>query len=237
MILIAHRGASGTHPENTMAAFRAAWAAGAKSFEFDVQRSKDGVLVVIHDNDLTRTGLDPRAVRDLTLAELKSHDFGRWFDHKFAGERIPTLEELIDATPADCQINLEIKQADPVYAGIEKEISAFLNARPAVKARTAVSSFHHDTLRSLRSLDKGVRIGMLPGRLPIEPAFALARELSAESMNVNQERLTPEWVERAHAAGMKVLVYTIVNQEQIRKAAELGADGVFSNFPDLKVPA
>ncbi|MBI5595064.1 MAG: glycerophosphodiester phosphodiesterase [Elusimicrobia bacterium] len=236
MLLIAHRGASGTHPENTMAAFRAAWAAGAKAFEFDVQRSKDGVLVVIHDNDLTRTGLDPRAVRDLTLAELKSHDFGRWFDHKFAGERMPTLEELIDATPSDCLINLEIKQAEPVYEGIEKDVLDFLNKRPMVKARTAVSSFHHDTLKALRRLDGKVRIGLLPGRLPIEPSFELAKELSAESLNVNQERLTPEWVERAHKAGMRVLVYTIVKQEQILRAAELGADGVFSNFPGLKVP-
>ena len=237
MKLIAHRGASGTHPENTLAAFRAAWAGGARSIEFDVQRSKDGALVVVHDNDLKRTGGDPRAVRDLTLPELKRLDAGSWLDARFKSERIPTLEELADAAPGDCEFNLEIKQAEPPYAGIEGDVLAFLDARPGLKARTSVSSFHHETLKALRRADAAVRIGLLPGRLPIDAAFELARELKAESLNVNQERVTPEWMARARAAGLKVLVYTIVSQEQLDRAAGLGADGVFSNFPDLRVPA
>lgn len=236
MRLIAHRGASGTHPENTMAAFRAAWDAGVQAVEFDVQRAKDGTLVVVHDVTLERTGGDPRAVRDLTAAQLKALDAGSWFDAAFRGERIPTLEELVAQTPAACELQLEIKQADPVYEGIEKDMLAFLDARPAVKARTAVSSFHHDTLRALRRLDGRVRIGLLPGGLPIDPAFALARELAAESMHVNLERLTPDWAPRARAAGLKLFVYTIVRPEQAARAAALGADGVFSNFPDLQVP-
>lgn len=237
MKLIAHRGASGTHPENTLASFRAAWAAGAGSIEFDVQKAGDGTLVVIHDNDLKRTAGDPRAVRDLTLPALRRLDAGSWFDARFKAERIPTLEDLAEAAPRDCEFNLEIKQAEPPYAGIEKDVLAFLDARRAVKARTAVSSFHHATLKALRGLDPAVRIGLLPGRLPIDDAFGLAQELKAESLNVNQERLTPEWITRARAAGLKVLVYTIVSQEQADRAAALGADGVFSNFPDLRVPA
>lgn len=237
MKLIAHRGASGTHPENTMAAFRAAWDAGVTSFEFDVQRAKDGTLVVVHDDTLERTGGDPRAVRDLTAAQLKALDAGSWFDAAFRGERIPTLEELVAATPAACELQLEIKQADPVYPKIERDVLAFLDARPAVKARTVVSSFHHDTLRALRALDKTARIGLLPGKLPLDPSFALARELKAESIHVNLERLTPDWAPRARAAGLKLFVYTIVEPEQAARAAALGADGVFSNFPDIKVPS
>ena len=235
MKLIAHRGASGTHPENTMAAFRAAWEKGVGSFEFDVQRAKDGTLVVVHDDTLERTGGDPGAVRDLTAAQLKALDAGAWFDSSFRGERIPTLEEVVAATPPACELQLEIKQAEPVYAGIERDVKLFLDDRPAVKARTAVSSFHHDTLRALRALDKDVRIGLLPGKLPVDPAFELARELSAESMHVNLERLTPEWAARAKAAGLKLFVYTIVRPEQASRAAALGADGIFSNFPDFKV--
>ena len=237
MLLIAHRGASGTHPENTLAAFGAAWAAGAKAIEFDVQKAKDGTLVVIHDSDLKRTAGDPRQVRDLTLPELKRLDAGSWFDARFRGERIPTLEELLRAAPADCELNLEIKQAEPPYAGIERDVLEFLDARPLVKARTGVSSFHHGTLRALRALDGAVRIGLLPGRLPIDQAFELARELRAESMNVNQERLTADWLTRAKAAGLRILVYTIVTDEQAARAAGLGADGVFSNFPDIKLPS
>ncbi|TBR21649.1 glycerophosphodiester phosphodiesterase [bacterium] len=237
MKLIAHRGASGTHPENTMAAFKAAWKAGVTAFEFDVQRAKDGTLVVVHDDTLERTGGDPRAVRDLTAAQLKALDAGSWFDATFRGERIPTLEEVAVAAPASCELQLEIKQADPVYEGIERDVLAFLDARPALKARTAVSSFHHDTLLSLRRLDAKVRIGLLPGKLPIDPSFALAAELSAESMHVNLERLTPEWSARAKAAGLKLYVYTIVKPEQAARAAALGADGVFSNFPDITVPS
>jgi glycerophosphoryl diester phosphodiesterase len=220
-----------------MAAFRAAWEKGVTAFEFDVQRAKDGTLVVVHDDTLERTGGDPRAVRDLTAAQLKALDAGAWFDSSFRGERIPTLEELAAAAPSSCELQLEIKQADPVYEGIERDVLAFLNARPALKTRTAVSSFHQDTLRALRALDKTVRIGVLPGRTPIDPAFELARELSAESIHVKLERLTPEWAARAKAAGLKLYVYTIVAPEQAARAAALGADGVFSNFPDIKVSA
>jgi len=234
MKLIAHRGASGTHPENTMAAFQAAWKAGVTSFEFDVQRAKDGTLVVVHDDTLERTGGDSRAVRDLTAAQLKALDAGAWFDSSFRGERIPTLEELVAATPASCELQLEIKQADPIYPAIEKDVLAFLDAHPGVKARTSVSSFHHDTLKALRRLDPTVRIGLLPGRLSIDPAFALAQELAAESIHVKLERLTPDWAARAKAAGLKLYVYTIVAPAQASRAAALGADGIFSNFPDLK---
>ncbi|MDE2291921.1 MAG: glycerophosphodiester phosphodiesterase [Elusimicrobia bacterium] len=239
MRLIAHRGASGTHPENTLAAFRAAWAAGADAVEFDVQRSKDGALVVVHDDTLARTAGDPRRVGEATLAELKGLDAGAWKDPRFAGERIPTLAELVDAAPAGCWFNLEVKQPESgaPYAGIERDVKAFLDARPEVKARTLVSSFHQPTLRALRALDASVRLGVLPGRTPIDAAFALAAELRAESMNVNLERLTPEWAARAKAAGLSLLVYTIVEQGQLDRAAALGADGVFSNFPGLRVPA
>lgn len=237
MKLIAHRGASGTHPENTMAAFRAAWAKGVASFEFDVQRAKDGTLVVIHDCDLARTAGDPRKVRDLTAAQLKALDAGSWFDAAFRGERIPTLEEVAAAAPASVELQLEIKQDDPPYAAIEKDVLAFLDARPELKARTAVSSFHHDTLRSLRLGDPEVRIGLLPGRLPLEPTMALAEELKAESVHVNLERLTPEWSARVRGAGYRLFVYTIVTPAQAALAASLGADGIFSNFPDIEVPA
>jgi len=234
--LIAHRGASGTHPENTMAAFRAAWEKGVFAFEFDVQRAKDGTLVVVHDDTLDRTAGDSRAVRDLTAAQLKALDAGAWFDSAFRGERIPTLEELAAAAPSCCELQLEIKQADPVYAGIERDVLAFLDARPGLKARTAVSSFHHETLKALRALDPKVRIGLLPGKLPLEPSFALAAELAAESVHVNLERLTPEWSARAKEAGLKLYVYTIVKPAQAARAAALGADGIFSNFPDITVP-
>lgn len=237
MKLIAHRGASGTHPENTMAAFKAAWEKGVTAFEFDVQRAKDGTLVVVHDDTLERTGGDARAVRDLTMAQLKALDAGAWFDSSFRGERIPTLEEVAAATPATCELQLEIKQADPIYPKIEKDILAFLDEHPEVKARTAVSSFHHDTLRALRALDKTVRIGLLPGKLAIDPSFDLARELAAESIHVKLERLTPEWTTRARAAGLKLFVYTIVSPAQAARAAALGADGIFSNFPDIEISA
>lgn len=236
MKLIAHRGASGTHPENTMAAFRAAWDAGARGIEFDVQRAKDGTLVVIHDNDLKRTAGDLRRVADLTRLELQSLDVGGWFDARFRGERVPTLEELVSAAPAGCELHLEIKQAEPAYAGIEQAVKTLLDKSPALKARTVVSSFHHASLETLRELDGAVRIGLLPGRMPIEAALALAAELGAESMHVNLERLTPDWTARCHAAELQLLVYTIVSEEQILRAAALGADGVFSNFPHFKVP-
>ena len=126
MKLIAHRGASGTYPENTRASFRAALQAGAGAVEFDVQRTKDGRLAVIHDTDLRRLAGRRAKVGKLEFAELSSLDVGSWFDRRFRGERVPSLEETLDLFPDHLEVHLEIKQARPIYRGIEEDVLKLL---------------------------------------------------------------------------------------------------------------
>src|SRR5690625_6609337 len=113
-LIIAHRGASGNAPENTLAAFQLAVEEGADGIELDVHLSKDGELVVIHDDTLDRTTNGTGRVQDKDLDELKTYDAGSWFDSKFASERIPLLQEVIDILPDDVFLNVEIKNSPTV---------------------------------------------------------------------------------------------------------------------------
>ncbi|MGL4971324.1 MAG: glycerophosphodiester phosphodiesterase family protein, partial [Cetobacterium sp.] len=110
MYILAHRGASGTAPENTIAAFKKAIIDGCDGFEFDVQQTKDGKLVVFHDWTLERTSNGKGYVREHTLDELKELDAGSWFGEEFKGEKIPTLEETLDLIPDNMLINIELKE-------------------------------------------------------------------------------------------------------------------------------
>src|SRR5271156_4282030 len=115
---IAHRGASGTFPENTLAAFRAAIDAGADMCELDVHLTRDGVVVVIHDEEVDRTTDGKGRVAEMTLAEIKRLDAGARYDRRFTGETIPTLEEVFDLVEGRCSLNIELKGA-----GVETKVS------------------------------------------------------------------------------------------------------------------
>lgn len=235
-LLIAHRGLSGLFPENTMEAFRAAFEAGARAVEFDVQQTADGELIVIHDTDLKRLAGLPVEVGKLKYKEVAGVDVGSWFDPRFGGARVPRLDEVLAAAPEGVEIHLEIKQPRVPYAGIEGRVLEALRGRPGVKGRTVVSSFHYPTLKALRSLDPGVRLGWLRGKEPFEESLAMARRIGAESVHVSGRGFSPAWPARARAAGLKLYVYTVDRPKDIRRLAQAGADGVFTNFANQDLP-
>lgn len=235
-LLIAHRGLSGLFPENTMEAFRAAFEAGARAVEFDVQQTADGELVVIHDTDLKRLAGLPVQVGKLKYGELAVVDVGAWFDPRFGGVRVPRLGEVLDAAPEGVEVHLEIKQPRVPYAGIEGRVLAALRERPSVKERTVVSSFHYPTLRELRRLDPDARLGLLRGKEPFKESLEMAREIGAESVHVSGRGFSSKWPALARAEGFKLYVYTVDRPEDIRRLANAGADGVFTNFANQEPP-
>jgi len=233
MLVIAHRGASGHAPENTMAAFRLALKMGAKAMEFDVHQTLDHELVVAHDDDLKRCGRDKRRMRSIHWeGEAETIDVGSWFAPGFAGERMPLLGELYDLAPPPVELHLEIKHGSAVYPGIEERVVDFLHHRGAL-ARTLISSFDHAALYSVRSLDEKVRLGYLLGLTTLKTAFKEMKELSAESLNLSARQATARAVKAAHERGFKVLVYTVNTPMERDRLAKLGADGIFSNYPEL----
>ncbi|NNN04320.1 MAG: glycerophosphodiester phosphodiesterase [Elusimicrobia bacterium] len=233
MLLIAHRGASGHAPENTLAAFGLALKMGAKAVEFDVHQTLDHELVVAHDDDLRRCGKDRRALKNIHWAgEAENIDVGAWFDPRFKGERLPRLQDVFDLVPPRVELHLELKSGSAVYPGIEERVVDFLHRRDALK-RTLVSSFDHDALYSVRSLDEKVRIGYLLGLTRTAVAWRETKELAAESLNISLRQVTPRLVKAARDRGLKVYVYTVNTPLDRDRLAKLGVDGIFSNYPEL----
>lgn len=233
MLVIAHRGASGHAPENTLAAFRRALEMGARAIEFDVHQTRDGELVVAHDDDLRRCGGgDRRRLGALDWADAAKADVGSWFDARFSAERLPRLADVYDLVPPSVELHLELKRGSPGYPGVERRAAGFLRGRGELK-RTLVSSFDHAALRTLRGLDAEVRIGYLRGRTRLGTAVKEALALRAESLNMAARQATRRAVEAAKAAGLKVYVYTVNAPAERDRLGRLGVDGIFSNYPEL----
>jgi glycerophosphoryl diester phosphodiesterase len=222
---IAHRGASGTSPENTLAAFRAAIAAGAAMCELDVQATRDHALVVIHDDTVDRTTDGQGAVEEMTLAELKRLDAGiRFRGGPQREEPIPTLDEVFAATAGQCALNIELKSGQ-----VEKEVVALMRKWKALEI-SMVSSFDWGRLARIRELEVAVRIGVLAEK-NVPRMFDAAARLSAYAINPRFDLVTSELCNTAHTRGLKVLVWTVDAPELMRLLIGLGVDGIMTNYP------
>lgn len=229
MWVVAHRGASGHAPENTMAAFRRAVELGARFVETDLQLSRDAHFVAIHDETLERTTTGRGPVREHSLAELRDLDAGSWFDSKFASERIPTLEEVLEfGRETDAVLYLELK---PGRAwGIEQAVvGALRDARETSHA--VVISFDPTTLANVRRLEPTLMTGYLFNR-PQAEAMALAVQVGARQIAPRADLVTRDLVEGAHRAGLQVVTWTINQPELMRGLAAVGVDGIITDYPD-----
>jgi len=244
--VIGHRGASGELPENTLPAFERAVAQGAEILETDLHRTRDGALVLIHDDLLERTTDGHGRVADHSLAELRRLDAGARFDPRGDGSfpqrgrgiRIPTLEELLEAFP-DRHLNLEIKEHDAALiadtvavvrkAGREEQVLLAAAEDPimhdlrahvtAVGARTAIGASAGDVLGFVRSALDGTAPPPGPMALQVPPGFG------------GRALVTPEFVAHAHRHGLVVHVWTINEPAEIHRLLDLGVDGIMSDFP------
>lgn len=206
--IVAHRGLSAEAPENTMAAFRRAVEVGCDLLELDCHLSKDGVVVIIHDDTLDRTTDSAGPVRDLTWHELQRLDAGSWFAPEFAGQWIPRLDELATwAREQDVVLSIEIKQPRPAtgaprYAGIEERIAEIVSAFE-LEGRVLVHSFDHRSVKRFGELMLEVATGVSYGGEPVDPVM-MARMAGAVGLHQYWEVASPELCTLAHEAGMHV---------------------------------
>lgn len=228
--VIGHRGAAGTHPENTMVSFQRAFEIGVDGIEFDVHRTLDGHLVVIHDPAVDRTTNGSGLVMAMTLEQLRLLDAGAWKGPQFAGQRVPTLQELVRATPPNVRLYLELKAGSVHYPGIEQELVDLLKAEGALE-RTQISSFDHRALVRLKEIAPELPLGMLTSCNHVDPV-GMAREIGCEAIHPMWYWVTPDYVEAAHAAGLKVNVWTVDEPTAITMMKAAGVDGIISNFPE-----
>lgn len=222
--VIAHRGASGHRPENTMAAYALAVEQGADMIEVDLHVSRDGAIPIAHDAQLERVG-GTGEIADCDLAILQALDAGD-------GERIPTLAEILDRFGAQIPFNLELKQSTRgPYPGLPAAALEAVRQR-GIERDTLFSSFYRDVLKDLRSQSEQARIALLLSpqwpEKPVERALALG----AEAINPHFVMAKPDLVERAHDAGLAVYVYTVDDPAQMEQLLDVGVDGLFTNQPD-----
>jgi glycerophosphoryl diester phosphodiesterase len=221
---IAHRGASADHPENTLAAFEAAIEAGADMCELDVQRTRDGFAVVIHDETLDRTTTGAGEVSDFTLEQIRSLYAPAKFRDRLVSERVPTLEEVFALTHGRCGLNIEIK-----CANVEDQICSLIRKYDAHQT-ALVSSFEWDTLGNVRRIDPAVRIGLLAEHQP-DGLLKTASEMNAYAINPRHDLATLSLCSDAHRAGLKVLVWTVDDPNTMRNLIATGVDGIMTNQP------
>jgi glycerophosphoryl diester phosphodiesterase len=226
-LVIAHRGASGTCPENTLAAFRRAAAMGAHMVELDVQLTRDGGVVVIHDWTLERTTDGAGAVRERTLADIRRLDAGSWFGPAFRDTQVPTLAEVLAAV--ELPINVELKPVGD--DGLEARALAVVESAHAL-ARVVFSSFDDGALMRLRARSAHATLAVLRNRGPVTDAVACAERVGARALHLRKDGATADAVRVAARAGLPVRAWTVNEHEEMDRLVAAGVEGVFTDFPE-----
>ena len=223
MLCFAHRGASGHAPENTLLAVQKALDLGAHWIEVDVF-CVDKELVVIHNERLEHTTNGTGYVWDQTLDILQTLDAGK-------GERIPMLKEIFDLVNCRAGINIELK-APGTAAPVVSIIEDYVANRGWSYHQILVSSFNHYELVAVKNLNHKIRIAPVIAGLPLHYA-GFAEAMDAYSVHISLGFVNRKFVKDAHNRGMKVFVYTVNCKDDIKRMAEIDADGIFTNFPEL----
>jgi glycerophosphoryl diester phosphodiesterase len=231
--VVGHRGAMGYCPENTFASFERGLALGADWIELDVHLTRDGALAVIHDETLDRTTNGHGLVGEHTLAELKQLDAGSWFDPRFAGERIPTLDEVLEwARVRNTVVDIEIKNGPVLYAGIEEAVVRSLD-RHGMAEQVIVISFDHRAVQRVRQIDPRVVTGVLYACRPADGGLGLAKQVRAEALLPHYAYVTAEDVRGAHDAGLAVAPWTSSDPGVLRRLIAAGVDAIGTNHLDV----
>ena len=238
-LVISHRGANREAPENTLPAFEKALTYNVDGFENDVHLTKDGVLVVVHDDTVDRTSNGTGLVHEMTFEELRKLDFGSWYAPEFAGTKIPTLAEFFELCGSLKIINVEIKPAHdgstacaPAVVKLAKEMGVF--------DKLIVSSFDINMLQACHAEDPATRVAFL---YPLdneeaceaiaEDAVAFAKKYSLAAFHPIVLMCSPDFIEQCHEVGVMVNPWTVNHEHAITALRDWGADCVITDEPGL----
>lgn len=234
--IIAHRGISGKAPENTLASFSLALQVpGIDMIELDVRSSGEGEIIVLHDRTLQRTSTGNGAARNYTLEELKRFDCGSWFHSSFAGERIPTLREVLTKVGKNRWLNIEMK-GDFFLRDKDRFVQRVVEtvAECGANSHVLFSSFTHDLVGKVRNVNPALSTGVIYniyrdfGRLPSK----LAGRVGAKVFVCAKHELHKIMIRDARQHGLAVYVYTLNSYTDVRRMIEFGVDGIISDNGD-----
>lgn len=224
--IMAHRGASKAAPENTIAAIRQAIEDGADWVEIDVQETADGAVVVLHDSDFMKLASNPLKIWDANLADLDSIDIGSWFDAKFAGERVPTLTEVLQLCKDKVGVNIELK-----YYGHDQQLEqrvVDIVESLGMAQQVMVMSLKPEGVAKIRALRPDWTCGLL-----LSVHAGNLRNVNADFLAVNAGFATRNFVKRAGKAGKKVFVWTVNDAATMSTMLNRNVDGILTDRPDL----
>jgi glycerophosphoryl diester phosphodiesterase len=234
--IVAHRGASFDAPENTVAAIELAWEQKADASEFDVFLSKDGKIVVTHDPTTKRIGGVDRRVVDQTLEELRKLDVGSWKNARFAGERMPTLEEMLATVPAGKRVLIEVKCGPEIVPVLDR----VLKASGLKPEQTPIISFNADVVAAVKKARPDLKaywvVTLSPKKAKPRTAEELivrAKEIGADGLDLSADPkvLTKEFGAKVKAAGLALYVWTVNDLDLARLMIALGAESITTDRP------
>lgn len=237
--IIAHRGGANLAPENTLAAFKNAIKLGVDMIEIDVHLSKDGKIIVIHDEKINRTTNGKGTIKDMTSAEIKKYDAGSKFDKKFKNEKIPTLDEVMETLNGKVKLLIEIKDGDELYPGLEKKVVETIHKYNAVNW-VIVQSFNENSVLRVRKMDPSITTFYLLGRNFNDFYSNVAKEVNAGNAVIKKydgiaphySMLSSEKVKIFHKAGFKIFTWTVDKPKDMKKIINMNVDGIITNSPD-----
>jgi len=231
--IVAHRGASSDAPENTVAAIKLAWEQKADASEFDIYMTKDGKIVVIHDADTTRTAGMSLQVAKSTLAELRLLDVGKWKGEKFADEKIPILEEMLETVPRGKKVFIEVKCGPEIIP----ELDRVLKAAKLNGEQTPIISFNAAVVTEIKKARPDLPAYWIVGLNKKEKPFAdglieKAKAMKADGLDLSASPLVDaDYVKAAKAAGLKLYVWTVNDVTTAKRMVEIGVDGITTDKP------
>jgi len=224
VVVIAHRGASGEAPENTLAAMALALDQGTDYVEIDVQETADGEVVVIHDSDLMKVGGSSLRIWESTAAQLSAVDTGRWFAPEFTGQRVPTLAEVLTLCRGRARVIIELK-----YYGRDERLEervVEIVERLGMQDEIVTMSLSYDAVQEMKGLRPTWAAGLLTAR-----AVGDLTTTSADFLAVNHAIASAAFVNHAHAAGKEVFVWTINDPINMSRMITIGVDGLITDYP------
>ena len=239
--VISHRGANIYAPQNTLPAFQRALEIGVDGFETDVHLSQDGTLVLCHNYTIDKTSNGKGSISQMTIGQLKAHDFGTYFSPKYAGTQIPTLREFLELIVENGGLrvlNIELKSPRANETSIVRDTVRMVKEFDLFDS-LILSSFDPKLLLEAKQIDPAVKTGFLYSpnskvifrvyRNPLE----VAKELKADALHPFSMYVNADLVRKTHAAGMTMNVWTVNSPRAIKRLAALGVDGIITDYPDV----
>lgn len=227
VIVVAHRGASHVAPENTLVALKKAVELGAEFAEVDVYQTKDGEIVLIHDEKLQRTTNAKGKIWDFTLEELKKLDAGLWFGEEFKGEPIPTLREAIRLVKGKIKLNIEIKIKREEPEIVQKVLDLIRSEK--FEKDCVVTSFDRKTVEKIKQTAPNVETGFIFDKEYPPDVF----EGTWDALSSNYRLINPEFVQKARENRKKIYAWTVNSEREMKRLIGLEIDGIITNRPGL----